>query len=63
MDPKECEHCPNNRNATEPFDKMKRLPIKDWKDIEQVARADGRDPNCFVCQLVHGSLDELERKD
>ena len=58
-----CQHCRHNPNATKPFDKMNRLPMKHWEEIEQIARADGKDPNCFVCELVQGAIDALSRKD
>lgn len=60
---KECEHCEHNPKATKPFIPMKKLPLNNWKDIVRVAEADGKNPSCYICELVETTIDMLKQKD
>ena len=59
---KDCGHCEHNPNAAKPFIEMKKLPLKNWNQIVRVAEADGKNPNCYVCELVESVIDSLNQK-
>ena len=60
---KDCEHCHHNPKATKPFIPMKKLPLNNWKDIVRIAEADGKNPNCYVCEIVEIMINGFNRKN
>jgi len=60
---KDCGHCPHNPKATKPFIQMKKLPLNNQKDITRVAEASGKNPNCYVCEIVETVIDGFNRKN
>jgi hypothetical protein len=60
---KDCAHCRVNPKATEPFLKMKKLPVggKVLQDLQKTAKINNEQPECYLCGLVEDMVNGLEQ--
>jgi hypothetical protein len=60
----DCKHCPKNPSATKPLLKMHRLSIREdvQRDIEETAKRENKNPDCFVCETVQEVINALSQQ-